>query len=311
MTGRQARIPADIEREDRIVAGLTARQVLKLTLAAVLAYAGWALVRPWVPTVAYLAPVAPVAVVAVVVVLARRDGVALDELLVAALRQRLQPRRRVAHVATAPVPGWVPAPHTREHRVGELDLPARGVQEAGVVDLGADGVAMIAATSTVNFALRTPAEQDALVAALGRWLHSLSQPAQILVRTVDLDLSEQIAQLRFRAPGLPHPALERAALDHAHHLEHLAARIDLLRRQVLIILREPEGTPATRLLQRLTEAAELLGSAAGITVTPLDAAQATAVLTAACSPGALITPPAALAAADDVITTTAEWEPES
>lgn len=310
MTGRQARIPADIEREDRIVAGLTARQVLKLTLAAVLLYAGWALVGPWVPAVAYLALAAPVAVVAVVVVLARRDGAALDELLLAALRQRLQPRRRVPHGATAPVPGWVPTPHTREHRVGELDLPARGVREAGVVDLGADGVAMIAATSTVNFALRTPAEQDALVAAFGRWLHSLSRPAQILVRTVDLDLSEQIAQLRSRAPGLPHPALERAALDHARHLEHLAARTDLLRRQVLIILREPEGTPATRLLQRLTEAAELLGPA-GITVTALDAAQATAVLTSACSPGALVTPPAALAAADDVITTTTEWEPES
>lgn len=309
MTGRAVRIPADIEREDRILAGLTARQLMKLAIAALVLYGGWALFRPWVPTIAYLALAAPVAVMVVVLLVARRDGVALDALMAAAVRQRLQPRRRVAPGATAQTPGWLPTTNPQDPRTAELELPALGIGEAGVVDLGPDGVALIAAASTVNFALRTPAEQDAFVAAFGRWLHSLSRPVQILVRTVDLDLSDEIAQLRASAAGLPHPALERAALDHASHLEQLAACTDLLRRQVLIVLREPEGTPGTRLLRRLGEAAELLAPA-GITVTPLDAGQTTAVLATACNPDTLIAPSAALAGANDVITTVTDWGDE-
>lgn len=58
----------------------------------------------------------------------------------------------------------------------------------------------------------------------------------------------------------------------------------------------------TRLVRRLGEASDLLHPA-GITVTALDAAQATAVLTAACNPDSLIPPNAALAGAQEVITT--------
>ena len=105
------------------------------------------------------------------------------------------------------------------------------------------------ACSTVNFALRTPSEQEALVACFGRYLHALSAPVQILIRTHRLDLSGQIAALRERAGSLPHPALETAALEHADYLDQLTSGSDLLRRQVLLVLREPvapsaPGTPA-------------------------------------------------------------------
>jgi hypothetical protein len=55
-------------------------------------------------------------------------------------------------------------------------------------------------------------------------------------------------------------------------------------------------------MRRLTEAIDLLAPA-GITVTALDAGQATAVLAAACNPDSLIPPSAGLAGADEVITT--------
>ncbi|MER6900506.1 PrgI family protein, partial [Amycolatopsis sp. NPDC000740] len=60
----------------------------------------------------------------------------------------------------------------------------------------------------------------------------------------------------------------------------------------------------TRLVRRLGEATELL-SPAGITITPLDAGQATAVLATACNPDSLILPSAGLAGTDEVITTAA------
>jgi hypothetical protein len=57
-----------------------------------------------------------------------------------------------------------------------------------------------------------------------------------------------------------------------------------------------------RLVRRLGEAIELLAPA-GIVVTSLDAGQATAVLASACNPDTFLPPSAALAGADEVITT--------
>ncbi|MFI0263029.1 hypothetical protein ACH4OW_28840 [Streptomyces sp. NPDC017056] len=204
------------------------------------------------------------------------------------------------------------------------------------MDLGDDGIALVAVCTTVDFALRTPAEQDALIASFGRYLHSLTAPVQLLVRAERLDLTTAIAELRAQAPTLPHPALRAAAGDHADFLTLLAREQDLLRRQVLLVLREParpcgpvdglggpgfwatatarhtarSARPATeadrqasaiRLSRRLAEATALLAPA-GITLCPLDAGQTTAVLTAACPPGSLLAPSPYLAGADQVIT---------
>jgi hypothetical protein len=202
-----------------------------------------------------------------------------------------------------------------------------------VIDLGVDGLAVVAVASTVNFALRTPGEQELLAACFGRYLHSLATPVQILVRAEHLDLTGQVRDLHARAAGLPHPALQAAAVEHADYLTRLGAQADLLRRQVLLVLREP-GPPTptsrrgarppvgerrdrahrradsaeharrateTRLVRRLAEAVELLAPA-GILITPLDAGRATAVLASACNPGSALPPSAGLAGADQVIT---------
>ena len=147
--------------------------------------------------------------------------------------------------------------------------------------------------STVNLALRTPAEQDALTAAYGRWLNSLTGPAQILIRAGRADLSAAVTALRETAGGLPHPALEAAALEHAAFLDGLAADRDVLTRQVLLVIREPAhgttrpggGTAAARAAQRAGEAARLL-AAADLQVSVLDGGQVTALLAACADPAA-------------------------
>jgi hypothetical protein len=161
----------------------------------------------------------------------------------------------------------------------------------GVIGLGSAGAAAVAAVSTVNFALRSPEEQDALASSYGRWLNSLTGPVQILVRAGRADLSAAVAELREAAPGLPHPALEQAALEHASFLEGLAAERDVLTRQALLIVREPGhgtgrgGTAAGRALQRAGEAARLLGGA-DLQVQVLDGGQVTALLAACADPAA-------------------------
>ncbi|MFD8497290.1 PrgI family protein [Amycolatopsis sp. NPDC059657] len=344
------RIPADVDMRDRVLGPLTLRQLVILSVTGLALYCGWATTHAFVSLPVFLALAVPIAAGAAILALGHRDGVSLDRLVVAAIRQRMGPRHRVAAPeGVRPAPRWLTdhaASTSRAHGRGKdvvspaaLRLPAEAVTDTGVVDLGPDGLAVVAVASTVNFALRTPSEQEALVASFGRYLHSLTAPVQVLVRTERLDLSSQISELRARAGGLPHPALEAAAVEHADYVAQLGEQTDLLRRQVLLILREPMGSAApadglggpspravlssltrrtyretaqasagarraaeSRLVRRLAEAIELLAPT-GIVVTALDAGQATAVLASACNPDTLLPPSADLAGADEVITT--------
>jgi len=363
------RIPADVDMHDRVLGPLTARQLAILAVTGLVLYGVWSATRAFVPIPVFFALAIPVGAAAAILALGQRDGISLDRLLVAAIRQRIRPRHQVAAPeGVRPAPEWLTAATatsasrtagTSKHPASQrangtapgreqispsaLRLPAEAVTDTGVVDLGADGLAVVAVASTVNFALRTPAEQEALVASFGRYLHSLTAPVQVLVRAERLDLSGQIAELRARAGGLPHPALEAAAVEHADYLAQLGEQTDLLRRQVLLVLREPMSATAAptdglggpgplavlsslaRGRRRASAAASgasagarraaesrlvrRLGEAiellapAGIVVTPLDAGQATAVLAAACNPDTLLPPSAGLAGADEVITT--------
>lgn len=282
------RIPADIEREDRILAGLTVRQVAILGGTGVVLWLAFVATRDVVPLSVFAGVAFPIGVFATVIGLGRRDGLSMDQLLVHGLRQARAARRLVA------APRGVPAPPAWVERSADLPaplrMPARAISPDGVIDLGSDGCAVIAETSMVSFALRTAEEQSALVAAFGAWLNSLSGPVQILVRAEDVDLAPLIDGLVTRAPALPHPALEQAAIEHGRFLAELAERRDLLRRQAFIVIREPvhapgqrRGDAGPRALRRLDEAARALAGA-GITARVLPGEEARAVIATCCSP---------------------------
>jgi hypothetical protein len=284
-------IPADIERPDKILAGLTARQVAILATTAVIIWAAFEATRRLVAPPVFAVLAAPVAVAAAALVTGQRDGLTLDRLLIAAWRHARSPRRLVTAPGGIPAPPAWASPQLARRQGGPpapLEPLYRAVAGDGVIGLGDGGAA------TVNLALRTPAEQDALTAAFGRWLNSLTGPVQILIRAGHADLTGAVADLEDTAPALPDPALEAAALDHAAFLAELAASRDLLTRQVLLITREPRRPgPGTargaggglRAAQRTVEAGRLL-SAADLTVSALDGGQVTALLTAAADPGA-------------------------
>ncbi|WP_249644397.1 PrgI family protein [Nocardia sputi] len=337
------RIPADVDRSDRILGPFTARQLAVLATAALLLYSGWAATRTVIAPAVFVTVAAPVFVVVAVAVLTRRDGLSADLLLVAAIRHRFRPRHLVRSRGStrAETPRWIA---TRAHRSGprrpvptelsanQVRLPESvsnsGSGAVGVIDLGADGLAVIAVAGTLNLSLRTPAEQDSLVGQLAGWLHTLRQPVQILVRSARLDLTEHITGLHTAAEQMS-PDLAAAALDHADHLAELTARENPVHRQVLLIWREQTETLAvtglgarlpgrgrarralsggarraaeSRLLRRMNEAADVL-SPLGISVTALDDVAATAVLTSCTNPEGLVSAAADIAAAAAIITT--------
>ena len=283
-----ARVPTNVDRPDVLVFGLTARQTAVLAAVGVLLWLGFHASRSVLSPVTYAAAAVPVFGAALAVVLVRRDGLILDQLLLAAWRQRRAPRRLVPadgrdSTRLRRAPRWVAA--TAGPLPAPLRLPAQAIGEDGVVDLGAEGASSLAACSTVNFGLRTPGEQNALIAGFARWLHSLTGQAQIVVRADRLDLAPMLDRLQTGAGGLPHPALEDACRAHAAFLADLAASRDLLRRQVTLVCHESAPTAAAEpvLARRAADATRGLG-ACEVVVAPLNSGQTHAVLAAAADP---------------------------
>ena len=306
--GRDAgrvRIPADFERPDKILAGLTARQLAILAVAAVVVWALYAATRRVLPVVAIGAIALPIGALAATLALGTMEGTPADRWVLAAWRHRRSAHRLVpAPDGVAPAPAFLGV--SADPLPTPLALPIGQVSGDGMVDLGADGMALVCRASAVTFSLRTPAEQEALVAAFARFLNSLGDPVQILVRAEPIDLGPTIDALRQAAPGLPHPALEAAARGHAKFLVDLATHRDLLRREVLLVLHQGVGEDAPgRLHRRAAEATTALG-AAGVALAVLDGDAAARCLSRAIDPAS--GPRAASpAASDQPVTTARPW----
>jgi hypothetical protein len=286
--GYTVRIPQDVSRPDKVLFGATARQAVILGGTAAGLWLIWLAVRDLVPPLLFIAPALLVLLLLGIAVTAEHDGIGVDRLLFAAALQTLSPCRRVM------APGGVTAPPAflAEALRGQdiacpspLDLPVQGVGPDGVVDLGGDGVAVLASASTVNFALRTPVEQELLVAGFAGWLNALTGPVQITSRAAPADLTAQIGELRADASALPHPLLESAALGHADFLTEIGETGCLLHRTVLITAREPDPAHAARAARRIANAAAALSSAE-VDAAPLSAAGAHRVLSTALDPDA-------------------------
>jgi hypothetical protein len=281
------RIPADVERPDKLLAGLTARQLAILGVTAVALWIGYTATRHLLPPAVYGIVAVPVGAAAAMLALGRFEGVAADRWVSAAWRHHRSPHRLVpAPEGITPTPAFVGTVSAGEAGPvpAPLRLPVTGVRADGIVDLGADGVAIVCRASAVTFALRTPTEQEALVAGFARFLNSLAEPVEVLVRAEPVDLTPTIDALLDLAPALPHPALEVAARGHARFLAELAERRDLLRREVLVVLRQRGGDDAPgRLHRRAAEAVAALG-AAGVTLNILDGPETAACLARALDP---------------------------
>ncbi|MBY8855367.1 PrgI family protein [Nocardia sp. CA2R105] len=344
------RIPSDVERPDRILGPLTARQLALLSATGLVLLLIWAITRALVPITVFAGLAAPIAAVATAIALTTRDGLSGDQLLMAGLRHHRRARHLIAmrpggDTEGGAVPRWVTGrargprpPIAQPITPGTAGLPQAVTAGSGagggvgVVDLGEEGIAVIAAATTINLALRTPAEQAGLVGALAGYLQSLSgNGVQILLRSVRLDVTGHITDLHTAAHDMP-PALAEYALDHSRYLSELAADDTTGQRQVLLVWREPLD-PATRLadslvggltargrrerrisvqarhaaesrlLARLSDATDLLVPL-GVGVRALDDSQARAILTSCTNPANLVPYGAAGAASPTEIITT-------
>jgi len=272
----RAGVPADIGAADKIAFGLTFRQ---LAILGGVGFAGFGLYRTYadvLPPLVWLILGLPVTAVAVVIALGHRDGLPLDVWLKHGVVLTRTPRTlapgqpratSVAAVAAKPV---LPAP---------LRSPISGISAAGV--LSSEGVnRVLIACGTTNIHLRTGEEQAGLLDGFGRFLNSLTGPAQLVISAHRHDLAPYAQAIAENAPRLSHPALQQAADDYAAFLLELDASRDPLRRQVLtVVTGEQAAEAATRALSGL-----------GVEAVALDGPCVAAALAAAVDPFTLPAP---------------------
>ena len=291
----RVRIPADVDMADRIFAGLTARQLAilgahALVLALLYGVLGERLPLPLLGVIAL-----PIACIGLLWATTSGEGATWERLAVSALRHFGRPRTRVLAPEGIPEsPSWageVPS-------LAPIEFPLQDATPDGHVDLGDDGTAAICRASSVNFALRSEAEQRALVEGFARLLNALDAPVQFLVRSNRVDLRGLVEAIDDAAGGLPHPSLEAAAREHADFLQSLGSRRDALSRQVMICFREPGDESASGLGHRVEEAGALLRGL-GVRLVRQEGAEISALLARAADPEA--EPPRQGAASSGVV----------
>lgn len=283
----RAKVPANVEQKDRVLFGLNGHQLVIVTVTGLLIYTAWTALATIVHPLVFAVAALPVAGVGFILAVGRRDGLSLDAWIWAAVRHRRAPHRLVpAEEPIAPAPAWVATTNGSGDRLpvpAPLRLPATGITADGLIDLGGEGTTALVSASTVAFGLRTPGEQNALVAGFARWLHSLDGPAQILVRAQRVDLGSLAWRIGEHAPSLPHPAMEAAARSHAEFLATLAVDRELLHRRVTVAVRSTRGPGHS--LHRAAEVVRAL-SACEVTAGVLDLAGTMAVLVGCLNPAA-------------------------
>jgi hypothetical protein len=269
-TTPRAVVPANVAEPDRIALGLTFRQLGIIGGTGLAGFGCYHTYGPLLPPVAWIVAGIVVFAVAVVVAVGRRDGLPLDAWLRHGFALSRSPRTlapgqpRASSVAVVAGTPKVPAP---------LRSPVTSISAAGVLTSEGTAKVLIACGST-NIHLRTGREQAALLDGFGRFLNSLTGPAQLLVAAQRHDLTGHAQATADFAPRLPHPALQAAADDYAGFLLDLDAERDPLRRQVLAVLTgEHAADTAARALSGL-----------GVAATALDGPAVVSALAAAVDP---------------------------
>lgn len=133
--------------------------------------------------------------------------------------------------------------NSRKALAGVQDLlPLDDIVDGVICLRGGDYRAVLEAGS-VNFALKSETEQEAIIAGYRAFLNSLSYPIQVVVRILPTDVESYLAGLRERFGGRGGETLHRLALDHETFVRRLARERTLLERRFYVVVpAKIEGT---------------------------------------------------------------------
>jgi hypothetical protein len=108
--------------------------------------------------------------------------------------------------------------------------------EDGFVILKGGGVRLILMCTPLNFALKSEAEQNAIIAEYQNFLNALEFPIQILIQSKTVDLTSYLQQLEERRLAAQNPLLERQILDYMEFIRKLVQIANIVDKKFFIII---------------------------------------------------------------------------
>src|SRR5450830_1331531 len=133
---------------------------------------------------------------------------------------------------------------TAKHGSVQDLLPLEDIVEGVLCLRGGEYRAVLQAQS-VNFALKSEEEQEAVMAGYRSFLNSLSHPLQILVRILPTDVEPYLAGFRNNhTTKADSEAIRRLALDHETFVRRLARERTLLERRFYVVVPSGEANAA-------------------------------------------------------------------
>src|SRR6266516_3131839 len=144
------KVPANVELEDRLAFGLTAKQLGILAATAVSAYGSFILLAPILPAPAAIAAMAVLASCGALLALVRHDGLAGDQLAIAIARFARTSKRQL--LAPEGLPMRLPA-MPRRPKTAPLDIPVHRILRSGLVELTDGGYCQLLSARGASFEL--------------------------------------------------------------------------------------------------------------------------------------------------------------
>lgn len=123
----------------------------------------------------------------------------------------------------------------RRHAGVQDLLPLEDIVD-GVLCLRGGDYRAVLEVQSINFALKSEAEQEGIVAAYKAFLNALTYPLQVVVRILPTDVDAYLDGLRGRPRARGDETLRRLALDHESFVRRLARERSLLERRFYVVI---------------------------------------------------------------------------
>lgn len=115
-----------------------------------------------------------------------------------------------------------------------------------IVVLKNGGIRAVLKTSSINFNLKSEAEQNSIIYAYQGFLNSLEFPVQIVVRSKKLDIDNYIKQVKELGDKQKNPLLQEQTFEYAEYVKKLVDYADIMDKEFYIVVPyDPGSTPDT------------------------------------------------------------------
>ncbi|MBI4032738.1 hypothetical protein HY374_03470 [Candidatus Berkelbacteria bacterium] len=127
----------------------------------------------------------------------------------------------------------------------------------GIVILENGGMRAILLVTSVNFALKSPEEQEDIVLRYQGFLNSLHSPLQIVMQSRKLDLTDYLAKLRTQAEGETNEAIRTQTTSYVAFMERLISVANIMDKRFYVVVPfDPDNLRARGFIDRLLHPAK-------------------------------------------------------